>query len=67
MSGSLLSRHASLHFNVRKGDRPSPDIEDQELVSIENAWAEAAGSIDDMVKDTFLRSSCARFQMAIEV
>lgn len=55
------------YFNVRKGDRPSPDIEGQELASIENAWAEAAGSIGDMVRDTFLRSSRARFQMAIEV
>jgi hypothetical protein len=55
------------YFNVRKGDRPIPDVEGQELVSIENAWAEAAGSIGDMVKDTFLRSSRARFPMAIEV
>ncbi len=69
-TSGLLAHWAGMpryYFNVRKGDRPIPDIEGQELVSIENAWAEAAGSIGDMVKDTFLSSSRVRFQMAIEV
>ena len=57
------------YFNVRRGDLIVPDPEGLELTSIENAWAEAAGSIADLVKDVYLRNADneVRPRMAIEV
>jgi len=57
---------ARYYFNVRQGDRIIPDVEGQELTSIENAWQEAAGAIGDKVKDIYLRRAKSA-AMAIEI
>ena len=43
------------YFNVRDGDRVTFDPEGQDLAGIEKAWMEAAGSIADILRDTFIR------------